>query len=147
MDEIARFEADREFCRHDMGHLVDVARIMYIVDVEMQRGYTRSFIYVLALLHDIGRAEQYRTGEPHDEAGARIAAEILRSMPDDLAFSAEEQEAICAAIKAHRVLDDDVYSLGHMLYAADKKSRACYACAARPRCNWPRSKMNLSLDI
>ena len=70
-------EADRVFCRHGLPHLLDVARIAWILNLERGCGLHRDVVYAAALLHDIGRAAQYQTGEPHDEAGTRIAAEVL----------------------------------------------------------------------
>ena len=57
---------------------------------------SRELIYCTALLHDIGRAEQYTTGTPHDEAGARIAETIL----SDLDFSSEEKGGILFSLRS-----------------------------------------------
>ena len=38
MDEIARLEQDRVFCRHDRAHLLDVARLAYMENLERGLG-------------------------------------------------------------------------------------------------------------
>ena len=59
-------EQKREFCRHQMPHLLDVARIAYILNLERQLGIEKEVIYTAALLHDIGKFGQYRDGIPHE---------------------------------------------------------------------------------
>ena len=66
-------EKDRIFCRHTMEHFLDVARLMYIYDLEDGAGIDKEIIYAAALLHDIGRYEQIRIGTPHHIAGAKLA--------------------------------------------------------------------------
>ena len=94
LKDLTRLEADRVFCRHTPEHFLDVARLAYIFALERKLNCSRELIYCTALLHDIGRAEQYTTGTPHDEAGARIAETIL----SDLDFSSEEKESILSSL-------------------------------------------------
>ncbi|MDE6895781.1 MAG: HD domain-containing protein, partial [Lachnospiraceae bacterium] len=61
-------EKDRIFCRHSIEHLLDVARIMYIYNLEDGCGLNRELIYAAALLHDIGRPDQIRYQTPHPAA-------------------------------------------------------------------------------
>lgn len=68
LKELTRLEADRIFCRHTPEHFLDVARLAYIFSLERGISCPRELIYCTALLHDIGRAEQYTVGTPHDEA-------------------------------------------------------------------------------
>ena len=68
---------DRIFCRHTPEHFLDVARLMYIYSLENKLNLSREIIYATALLHDIGRAQQYLSGISHDIAGAEIAGKIL----------------------------------------------------------------------
>lgn len=102
MRRIEDAEQTREFCKHGMTHLLDVARIAWIFNLERGLGFDREVVYAAALLHDIGRAEQYATGEDHDVAGVRIATDILDGLPDALRFSADERAAILAAVFGHR---------------------------------------------
>lgn len=41
-DQIEKIEKDRIFCRHQMPHLLDVARIAYITNLERNLGYDRA---------------------------------------------------------------------------------------------------------
>ena len=77
VDEIARLEQDRAFCRHDRAHFLDVARLAYIENLEQGLGVDKELIYAAALLHDIGRHLQYTQNIPHDEAGAQLAEIIM----------------------------------------------------------------------
>ena len=52
-------ERGRIFCRHGMEHLLDTARIAYIKSLERALPLSRDLIYAAALLHDIGKWEQY----------------------------------------------------------------------------------------
>lgn len=74
---LTRLESDRIFCRHTPEHFLDVARLAYIFALERNLDCSRELIYCTALLHDIGRAEQYTNGTPHDEAGVTIAGQIF----------------------------------------------------------------------
>ena len=78
---ICECETDRVFCCHQMNHLLDVARIAYIKNLEEGLGFDKELIYVAAVLHDIGKSFQYRQQIPHEIAGERIARRILDSLP------------------------------------------------------------------
>lgn len=144
LSKIEAFEKERIFCRHDMTHFLDVARIAYIRNFELELKYDKALIYGFALLHDIGRGCEYETGEPHDVAGARIATEILK-MTD---YHPYEIKIIVNAIADHR---SDYWENKHeftiLMYKADKASRACYLCNARAECKWPDAKKNLKIEI
>ena len=89
-EKIQELEKDRIFCRHTPEHFLDVARLMYIYSLENKLNLSREIIYATALLHDIGRAQQYLSGISHDIAGAEIAGKILA----DLHFTEQEKEEI-----------------------------------------------------
>lgn len=147
LEYIGTLERGRVFCRHGLQHLLDVARIMWIDVLEegLSAELPRDVVYATALLHDIGRAVQYETGEPHDVAGVRIAREIMGTVEDGRAFSREEQDLIVDAIGAHRDGADAVTPLARVLHRADKLSRSCFACPVRSECNWPEDKRNLAI--
>lgn len=144
---LEELERDRVFCRHGLRHLLDCARIMWILNLERGLGLDREVVYATALLHDIGKARQYETGEPHDVAGERTAREILQALPAEHAFSSKEIDAICTAICGHRRLREDPEPLERLLYQADKASRACFACppGVRAACSWSDAKKNLDI--
>ena len=49
-----------------MGHFLDVARLMMILNVKEDLKISDDMIYATALLHDIGRHIQYRQGIGHE---------------------------------------------------------------------------------
>lgn len=159
-------EKSRIFCRHQMTHLLDTARIAYITALEQGLDLEKEVIYAAAVLHDIGKQEQYENGVPHEISSERIAGEILDSLPEcpaetsaaalpenssevpgKTAFTTEEKSMILTAIRGHRKLRDDAEPLERLLYAADKASRICFACPAEKECNWSREKKNMELTI
>ena len=96
--KIQELESERIFCRHTPEHFLDVARLMYIYALEEHLELPKELIYAAALLHDIGRAQQYQYNIPHDIAGVEIAREILT----DLHFTEQEKELILSSIPAVR---------------------------------------------
>lgn len=136
-------EEGRIFCRHDMGHLLDVARLAMILNLTEGFGIDKEWIYAAALLHDIGRFRQYEEEIPHDRESARIAPEILK----ECGFDDKETDVIVLAIRSHRdVRVRDERSLSGLLYRADKMSRSCFACEAEGQCDWKADKKNLTLQ-
>lgn len=137
-------EENRVFCRHGMTHLLDVARIAWIINLEEGQGLDREVIYACALLHDIGKARQYLKGIPHEKAGGELAPAILK----DCGFTASEAEEIKKAILSHRDAGmRNEKGLCGILYRADKASRACFDCPAEAECNWSVEKKNMCLRI
>lgn len=142
LDKNRAAEAERCFCRHDMAHLLDVARIGMILNLKEQQGIGEEIIYAAGLLHDIGKHLQYSQGIPHEQSGAELAPPILA----DCGFDKEETDVIVRAILAHR--DDasaSVRGLTGILYRADKASRACFSCGAEGECDWKGDKKNLRI--
>lgn len=159
MSEIAEFERERVYCGHDLDHLIDTARIAHILNLEEDGTLPREWIYAAALLHDIGRGEEYKQNGAHDEVGAAIAATILA----DCGFTDEETAVITKAVRNHRKKahlkehDTDCPSgdertelarlLSDYIRRADKLSRCCFECAAADTCYWPEAKRNLEITI
>ena len=144
---LEELEKDRIFCRHQMTHLLDVARIAYISNMEQGLGIEKEVIYAAALLHDIGKYVQYEDGTPHEQSGEKIASEILGSLSEKDAFSDEENRMILTAIRGHRRLREDADVLEKLLYTSDKASRICFACPAEGDCDWSTEKKNMELKI
>ena len=130
-------EKDRIFCTHGMEHFLTVARLAYIFKLERNYNVSKEKIYITALLHDIGKWQQYQEGIPHEISSADIAEVIMK----DLCFSEEEREEILHAIRTHRKGDGRT-RLAEILYDADKVSRDCFACGAEGSCNWSDEKKN-----
>lgn len=134
-------EAGRIFCLHGLAHSLDVARIAYIINLEQKLGYTKDMVYGTALLHDIGKWQEYAESIPHDVASAALAREILR----ECAYSVEEAAEIEEAILQHRREAKRENSLHQLLYYADKKSRSCFNCKAAAECYWKEEKRNYKI--
>lgn len=137
-------EKERIFCGHDLQHFLDTARLSYIFALE--RGYhiSKEEIYAAALLHDIGRWKQYKGELSHEEAGTRIAEEILT----DIGWEEQSRNRILDAIREHRTVSEDTSDtekLREVLYDGDKRSRACYLCPAEKECNWSIEKKNMQV--
>lgn len=141
--KIELVEKDRIFCRHGMEHLISVARIAYINALEEQSDISKDIIYAAALLHDIGRADEYETGISHNKAGAEKASRILL----DCGYSEAETEQITEAVKTHGHdgYPEKASELERILCTADKLSRTCFCCSASPECNWSEEKKNNTL--
>lgn len=136
-------EENRIFCCHDMAHFLDVARIGTIISMEEGHNIGRELIYGAALLHDIGKYQQYKSGVPHEQASAEIAPRIL----SDCGFTQEETAVITEAIRTHRDSASAFEkSLRGVLYRADKLSRPCFSCPASQECSWQESKKNLKIN-
>lgn len=136
-----RYEAERKFCRHDLRHFLDVARIAYILVLENKLDVSKEVVYAAALLHDIGRWMQYSEGKPHDEGSAELAEIIL----DDAGFDISEKETVLSAVKAHRMEAEGSESFSSIFYRSDKLSRNCFDCSAANECNWKAEKKNLEI--
>lgn len=135
-------EAQRCFCRHNMVHFLDVARIGMIINLEEKLGVEKEWIYAAALLHDLGKHIQYENGTPHEMASGEIAPIILQ----ECGFDEKETCVIVEAILSHRdATVAEEKNLKGILYRGDKASRACFACKAESECNWKDGKKNLQI--
>ena len=188
--EIEELEHDRIFCRHNMEHFLNVARIACLLDHEdsydtsepvdspdalkpadsldsskpadspdaskpedsldssktagaHETSSWAGIIYAAALLHDIGRGQEYLTGVRHEEESARLAPPIIRRA----GFNDEEEGLIISAIANHRNKECPEGRLDSIIYRADKLSRPCYYCKASQLCHKTDDKKNLELKI
>lgn len=144
--KLSKAETDRIFCRHQMSHYLNVARIAYIYNLEQNLGFRKEVIYAAAILHDIGKYKQYKKKIPHEIASAELAEEILKDLPKTY-FSEEEKKLIVRAVLEHRKWKEEMSELGKLLYISDKKSRACYLCPAEEQCDWSKEKKNMEIEI
>lgn len=123
-------EKDRTFCRHNLQHFLDVARVGYIIALEKNMEVEKEQLYAAALLHDIGRWKQYIDGSDH----AIISGEIAKIILEECSFTEEEVTAIVEAIRKHRKGENLKTSLDIALYEGDKQSRLCIDCIAIDDC-------------
>jgi uncharacterized protein len=138
INELTDLEKERRFCKHGIEHLLDVARAAYIIKLENGLDIDKDLIYAAALLHDIGRCEEYKTGVEHHIAGVAIAKEILSEVG---VYTDEETDIITEAISSHRK-QTDILDLSGIIYMADKLVRPCLMCDALGECNWSENKKN-----
>lgn len=150
LNQITTAESHRVFCCHGIAHLMDVARIAYIYSLEQNLGLEKEMIYLTALLHDIGRAKEYNTGEPHEQAGMELTDRIL----SELNYPKEKREMILRVIETHRIkeikglcLNDKAERLKVLINRADKQSRNCFFCEAYEECNWSEDKKNKTIAL
>ena len=87
LSKINKLEENRQYCKHDLQHLLDVARIVYIKVLEENIHVKKEIIYAAALLHDIGRWQQYEEGISHELASVKLAKDIL----NECGFNNEEK--------------------------------------------------------
>ena len=157
LEKIKKHEVERIFCKHDMGHFLDVCRIAENLWLrsclkaqasvedngkEIYTEQTREQIYATGILHDIGRWQEYEDGIRHEIASADLANHILY----ECGYNDQEIDEIRRAILNHRnsaIKDEN--SLSGWIYQADKKSRACFACEAEKMCDWSKAKKNMKL--
>jgi uncharacterized protein len=132
-------DIDREFCRHDIDHLLDVARLSYIFSLESGGDMDKALFYAAGLLHDIGRARQYEDGTPHEQESARLAEKIL----PECGFTQTESALILDAILSHRTAVGEKPGFAGYIYRADKLSRRCFECGAIDDCDWDIKNMQL----
>jgi len=129
-------EKGRKFCKHNLKHFLDVARIAQAINLEENLGFEKEIIYTTAILHDIGKSFQYENGTPHEIASSEIATEFLEKYE----FSKEEIDVIKQGILGHRDKKSEGFS--NLIYKADKLSRLCLTCKAKNECNWSDEKKN-----
>lgn len=142
MEAIKECEKERIFCRHDMSHFLDVARIAYIISLEEEIPVSKEIIYTAAIVHDIGRHIQYLEQIPHEQAALPIAADILKAC----GYSEEEINQIIEAVANHRNESvKEQRDLTGLLYRADKLSRCCFACNAKEECHKSEEKRRMRL--
>lgn len=139
INEIHMIEKNRKFCLHGIEHLLNVARMMQILNLEEDLHLDKEVIYGAALLHDIGRCEQYYNNGSHAQEGAIIAEDILFRA----GYDKDEIEEICNAIKEHNNIGKS--TLSKLLKFVDKRSRNCFLCNMRNECYWDDNKKNFDI--
>lgn len=140
---LSALEKERVFCRHDMEHFLNVARICCLICEKKKISFNPDIIYSAALLHDIGRTVEYTGGESHHIAGKSISERILKKT----GCSEEFRQTVIELIVDHRKYDTEDLSLKSIFSLADKKSRLCFMCEARSECYWPDEKKNMNIEV
>lgn len=139
---IENSEKDRIFCHHGLQHLIDTARIAYILSLENSLDISKDLIYATALLHDIGRYNEYINGKSHFEVSESVIQILI-----DCNYSVEEVSQIVKAIENHHRPPIEIKTLSDILYKADKLSRMCFNCEAKLECYWKDEVKNKILNV
>ena len=139
MNQIQEEEKNRTFCKHNIEHSLDVARIAYIINLEKGLKFSKDLIYATALLHELGRCAQYKDNTPHHKASAKIAYKIL----SECNYAEIEKALICDTILNHSG-DKDLLpdSFQWVFYQGDKLSRQCSICEEYHNCYWSEEMKN-----
>lgn len=143
LSQLEELETDRVFCRHNMEHFLSVARITVILCSRSGIVIDDDVVYSAALLHDIGRVEEYRDGIPHDIASQATAERVL----DEISCPEAEKQQIISLIADHRKNGLAPDTPEAMFGTADKLSRNCFECRARKHCKWKKESMNLEIEV
>ena len=141
VDRITLLEKERIFCCHGLEHLLDTARIAWIMVLENALSIRKDIVYGAALLHDLGRYRQYENDIPHYQASAELAEQIL----PEAGYTADEVSLIVDAIRQHGAKPHTRGQLAQILYDADKLSRNCFQCKAQAECKWEQEKRNKTI--
>ncbi|MFP3154003.1 HD domain-containing protein [Lachnospiraceae bacterium ZAX-1] len=144
LNELEQVEAGRRFCKHGLSHLLSVARIAWIENLEQNFNMEKEMIYLAAFLHDIGRLEEDKSGIRHEQSSAVISERMLTQ----LGYPQDKMREIGEAIISHRgdmaqnVEAHEGMTLGRLIKKADKMSRNCFNCKASVECKWPFEEKN-----
>ncbi len=152
-NEIKTWERGRIYCHHEIEHALDVCRMAWVMYLEAHAAAAiedpvlqqkKEQFYVAGLLHDIGRARQYETGEHHAAAGRAIAEKILT----EIAYPGEWMEETLRIIGSHhgRAAGSDTGdSVAYYIQRADHLSRNCFLCDAADSCKWKEEERNRTI--
>lgn len=134
---------EHPFCKHDLAHMIDVARIAYILVLENHdleyfvqaanlsgKMAAKEIIYTAGLLHDIGKWEEYDSGADH----AAFGSQLVRDLLPRLNFNENEINIIARAVFEHRNINEEMSFLGERLHRADNLSRVCSQCSDKQYC-------------
>lgn len=166
ISEIRTLEAERIYCCHELEHAIDVARLAWIYYLENkitdesqtlhllrprefygewmdEKEEIKDLIYTAALLHDIGRVDQYKTGIHHSISGVAPAMQILQDIeaPEDWI----KQIMDVVSEHSHGAVSADKKNLEYYITRADHDCRLCFACEARESCKWTEEEKNHTL--
>ena len=151
--KITQCERERIYCHHEIEHALDVCRMAWIMYLEAHADQRtepsvleeeKDRFYVTGLLHDIGRACQYETGEHHASAGKNIAQQILT----EIGYPKDWLEETLCIVGAHHGRDGfsrENDSMGYYIQKADHLSRNCFLCEASDSCKWKDEERNLTI--
>jgi len=142
--QLNKQEQTRIFCKHGLDHSLDVARIAQLMNLELGFSQDKEEIYLSALLHDLGRVEEYECGIPHQSAGCETAKKLL----GEIQYPTHLWEPILQRVLEHRHLNisDEEITKDNFFWFADKRARNCFVCQQRDECNWKMEKKTKTIE-
>lgn len=136
-------EEYRQFCNHNIEHMLSVARITYLLLLEEGcRLISREMAYAAGLLHDIGRWKEYQDGTDHALYSAKLAGPIL----ERAGFHHAEKELIVRAVAQHRNKsgsEEHRSPLSRALCKADATARLCFDCTVLDECRYANTRPHM----
>lgn len=116
-----RLKRYMESCMRDSAH--DAGHIQRVLDAALilsrkEKQVDTDVLIAAALLHDIGREEQFRTGESHASAGAAMAKAYLLEQGEIEEFAQHVSD--CIRTHSFRKNDPPVSIEAKLIYEADK---------------------------
>ena len=146
LGKLNQLEQNRIYCKHDLNHLLDVARICTILAQEQGITIDKNIVYAASLLHDIGRFNP--SVAKHEQLSGEIA---LRVLPE-CDYSDDEIAQVIDLIHSHRGRDsvkhiremrlEKQLDLKDCFRLADQLSRNCFCCQASDTCKWKVEERN-----
>lgn len=120
-EKYQRYEAYMKSCMRDSAH--DAGHIQRVLDAALilagkEKSVDPDVLITAALLHDIGREEQFRTGESHASVGARMAKAYLLAQGETEAFAQHVSD--CIRTHSFRKNDPPATIEAKLIYEADK---------------------------
>lgn len=167
IEQINDLEKDRIYCRHKLEHSIDVARLAWIYYLEDkitedsqkrvqlfpkasygewmdEKEEMKDLFYTCALLHDIGRAVQYKTGVHHSIAGLELAKSVLVDIQAPEDWMGQILDVVAEHSRGEFAKDDR--SLEYYIMKADHDCRMCFACQAQESCKWTEEEKNHTIS-
>ena len=141
LELLQELERKRDFCGHNLEHFMKVGRIAEYVVAKNELLFAEEVVWGAALLHDMGRVEQYRQGISHEKASVAFAREILFSLD----WNVSDIDMVCEAIGSHSHRQcaadrwrkmPELVSLTEVISFANQFSRTCYKCHMADACKW-----------
>lgn len=142
--ELEELENERIYCKHNIEHFLNVARIAYIFNLELGLDIDKEDIYAAALLHDVGKTITYKEkGLEH----SRVSAQLAKPLLQEVGFSTKSIRGISDAILNHNKNTTGENSISSIIAKADHLSRACYKCEVESTCKWDKERKNTKIQI
>ena len=138
VERICYLEKDRIYCKHDLKHSLDVARICTIIMYEQGQEVNRDIVYATALLHDIGRFKE--NTQNHEAWSVDIATEIA-TIVEIISF----HRGNYSIKQIDELVNHGKLDLKESFKIADQLSRNCFCCKGSSSCKWKEENRSTNI--